>query len=212
MTGLTGLVAVVDDDDAVRDSLRFLLEIAGYSVASYGSAAQFLHEAPIGELVCLVVDQHMPDQTGLQLVARLRAQGVTLPVALITGSPSADLRPAGARTRRGQGDGKAAGRRRAAGLHRARPRLIATRRKRQYLPVKTSCTDRVRGCHAAARRQPEADMAAQRIGAAALDPRDRARRDDRDRRAAAPCGSSARRRSVCSATPRPRSAATTSGC
>ena len=85
------LVAVVDDDDAARDSLRFLLEIAGYSVASYGSAAQFLHEAPIGELVCLVVDQHMPDQTGLQLVARLRAQGVSLPVALITGSPSADL-------------------------------------------------------------------------------------------------------------------------
>jgi two-component system, LuxR family, response regulator FixJ len=85
------LVAVVDDDDAVRDSLRFLLEIAGHSVATYGSAAQFLHEAPIGELVCLVVDQHMPDQTGLQLVAHLRADGVSLPVALITGSPSADL-------------------------------------------------------------------------------------------------------------------------
>jgi two-component system, LuxR family, response regulator FixJ len=85
------LVAVVDDDDAVRDSLRFLLEIAGHAVATYGSAAQFLHEAPIGELVCLVVDQHMPDQTGLQLVAHLRADGVSLPVALITGSPSADL-------------------------------------------------------------------------------------------------------------------------
>jgi two-component system, LuxR family, response regulator FixJ len=82
---------VVDDDDAVRDSLRFLLEIAGHAVATYGSAAQFLHEAPIGELVCLVVDQHMPDQTGLQLVAHLRADGVSLPVALITGSPSADL-------------------------------------------------------------------------------------------------------------------------
>jgi FixJ family two-component response regulator len=85
------LVAVVDDDDAVRDSLRFLLEIAGFSVATYGSAAQFLREAPIAELACLVVDQHMPDQTGLQLVSRLRALGVTLPVALITGSPSADL-------------------------------------------------------------------------------------------------------------------------
>ena len=85
------LVAVVDDDDAVRNSLRFLLEIAGYAVASYGSAAQFLHEASIGELACLVVDQHMPEQTGLQLVSRLRGQGVTLPVVLITGSPSADL-------------------------------------------------------------------------------------------------------------------------
>ena len=85
------LVAVVDDDDAVRDSLRFLLEIAGHPVAAYASAAQFLLEAPIQELVCLVVDQHMPDQTGLQLVSSLRAQGIRLPVALITGSPSADL-------------------------------------------------------------------------------------------------------------------------
>ena len=85
------LVAVVDDDDAVRDSLRFLLEIAGHEVATYGSAAQFLHEAPMGELACLVVDQHMPEQTGLQLISQLRAQGMSLPVALITGSPSADL-------------------------------------------------------------------------------------------------------------------------
>src|SRR5262245_14144068 len=85
------LVAVVDDDDAVRDSLRFLLEIAGYVVATYSSAAEFLSESRIGEPACLVVDQHMPDQTGLQLVARLRGQGVTLPVALITGSPSPDL-------------------------------------------------------------------------------------------------------------------------
>lgn len=85
------LVAVVDDDDAVRDSLRFLLEIAGYSVATYGSAAAFLHDAPLDDLACLVVDQHMPEQTGLQLVSQLRSQGVTLPVALITGSPSPDL-------------------------------------------------------------------------------------------------------------------------
>jgi len=85
------LVAVVDDDDAVRDSLRFLLEIAGYTVAAYASAAQFLQEAPLRELACLVVDQHMPDVTGLQLVARLRGDGVGLPVALITGSPSADV-------------------------------------------------------------------------------------------------------------------------
>jgi FixJ family two-component response regulator len=85
------LVAVVDDDDAVRDSLRFLLEIAGYAVATYGSAAQFMQEAPVGDFACMVVDQHMPEQTGLQLISRLRDRGVTLPVALITGSPSAEL-------------------------------------------------------------------------------------------------------------------------
>ena len=90
-SGSHRVIAVVDDDDAVRDSLRFLLEIAGYDVATYGSAAQFLRDAPMDKLVCLVLDQHMPDQTGLQLVARLRNDGVDLPVALITGSPSADL-------------------------------------------------------------------------------------------------------------------------
>src|SRR6476620_7006655 len=85
------LVAVVDDDDAVRDSLQFLLETVGCSVATYASAAQFLNEARPGELACLVVDQHMPDLTGLQLIGRLRSEGVTLPIALITGSPSPDL-------------------------------------------------------------------------------------------------------------------------
>jgi FixJ family two-component response regulator len=90
-SGSRRVVAVVDDDDAVRDSLRFLLEIAGHDVATYGSAAQFLREAPMDKLLCLVLDQHMPDQTGLQLVSRLRNDGVDLPVALITGSPSPDL-------------------------------------------------------------------------------------------------------------------------
>lgn len=84
-------VAVVDDDDAVRDLLRFLLELAGFAVATFGSAAQFLNEASFDDLSCLVVDQHMPGQTGLQLINSLRSQGTTLPVALITGSPSADL-------------------------------------------------------------------------------------------------------------------------
>ena len=85
------LVAVVDDDDAVRESLQFLLETAGFSVVKYSSAAQCLHEARPGELSCLVIDQHMPEQTGLQLVSLLRSNGVNLPVALITGSPSPDL-------------------------------------------------------------------------------------------------------------------------
>jgi two-component system response regulator FixJ len=84
-------VAVVDDDDAVRDSLQFLLESAGVSVITYASAAQFLNEAVLTDLGCLVVDQHMPDKTGLQLVSCLRRRGAMLPVALITGSPSPDV-------------------------------------------------------------------------------------------------------------------------
>ena len=48
-SGSRRLVAVVDDDDAVRDSLRFLLEIVGHSVVTYSSAAQFLLEAPVDQ-------------------------------------------------------------------------------------------------------------------------------------------------------------------
>lgn len=84
-------IAVVDDDDAVRDSLRFLLEAAGYDVVTFGSAGEFLSSADVGTLVCVLVDQHMPHVTGLELVGRMRVTRPELPVALMTGSPSAEL-------------------------------------------------------------------------------------------------------------------------
>lgn len=84
------LVAVVDDDEGVRESLRFLLETAGFRVETFASGAQFL--ATCGrDRTCLVVDQHMPHLTGIELLQRLRACGSTLRVALMTGSPSYDL-------------------------------------------------------------------------------------------------------------------------
>lgn len=84
-------VAVVDDDDAVRDSLRFLLEAAGYGVLTFSSADEFLSRADVGTLACMLVDQHMPQVTGLELVARVRETSPELPMALMTGSPSAEL-------------------------------------------------------------------------------------------------------------------------
>ena len=89
--GEARMVAVVDDDDAVRDSLRFLLESAGFLVSAYASASEFLNSANPDEIGCLVLDQHMPEQTGLQLVSHLRGEGTVVPIALITGSPSPDL-------------------------------------------------------------------------------------------------------------------------
>ncbi|MDR3538545.1 MAG: response regulator [Acetobacteraceae bacterium] len=83
-------VAVVDDDEAVRDSLRFLLETAGFAVRTFDSPAAFF-SAPMGGLVCLLVDQHMPYLTGLDLLTRLRERGCCLVVALMTGSPSPEL-------------------------------------------------------------------------------------------------------------------------
>jgi len=80
-------VAVVDDDPAVLDSLKFLLEVTGHRVAIYGSAAEFLQNQP-PQLSCLILDQHMPQVTGLELVAHLRNDGVRTPVLLISGSLS----------------------------------------------------------------------------------------------------------------------------
>jgi two-component system response regulator FixJ len=85
------IVAVVDDDQAVRESLRFLLEIGGFDVATFASACEFLAAGVNDQATCLLVDQHMPSMTGLELLRRLRSAGHELPVAVMTGSPSADL-------------------------------------------------------------------------------------------------------------------------
>ncbi|MGH7069943.1 MAG: response regulator transcription factor [Acetobacteraceae bacterium] len=77
-------VAVVDDDAAVLDSLKVLLETTGHRVAVYASAAAFLDDGGT-EPACLILDHHMPEMTGLELAARLRKAGVSVPVLLITG-------------------------------------------------------------------------------------------------------------------------------
>jgi two-component system response regulator FixJ len=85
------MVAIVDDDQAVRESLRFLLEVAGYDVTTFDSAQEYLDHLDRQSATCLVVDQHMPRTTGLQLLTLLRERGAALPTALITGSLSSDL-------------------------------------------------------------------------------------------------------------------------
>jgi two-component system, LuxR family, response regulator FixJ len=79
-----GVVAIVDDDPAVLDSLKFLLEVAGRTVGAYASATAFLQDHA-ARPSCLILDQHMPTMTGLELAARLRSEGPGIPVLLITG-------------------------------------------------------------------------------------------------------------------------------
>ena len=80
-------IGIVDDDQAVRDSLRFLLEVVGHRVETFASAGEFL-SAEGHDLVCLILDHHMPEMTGLQLAEKLHADGSSIPILLITGSPS----------------------------------------------------------------------------------------------------------------------------
>jgi two-component system, LuxR family, response regulator FixJ len=79
------LVHVVDDDEAVRDSLNMLLESAGLSVRTYDSATAFLIALPNLTAGCVLTDVRMPGLDGLELQRRLRELGVRLPVIFMTG-------------------------------------------------------------------------------------------------------------------------------
>ena len=79
------IVHVIDDDEAVRDSLAFLLETADLAVKTYDSAIRFLEQTSPADAGCLITDIRMPEMTGLELVRRLNEQGSSLPVIVITG-------------------------------------------------------------------------------------------------------------------------------
>jgi two-component system, LuxR family, response regulator FixJ len=80
----TGTVHVVDDDPAMRDSLRLLLEASGFTVRTHDSAGAFLTEAP-ASLGCVLTDVRMPEIDGLELQRRLHARRLPLPVIVMTG-------------------------------------------------------------------------------------------------------------------------------
>ncbi len=80
-------IFVVDDDEVVRDSLKVLLELRKYQVYDFGSAAAFLSGRTQVTVTagCLVLDVHMPEMTGIELLRQLRSEGDRIPTILITG-------------------------------------------------------------------------------------------------------------------------------
>jgi len=81
------IVVVVDDDPAVCSSLKFSLELEGFSVRTYGNAAEFLKVGSAGA-DCLVIDQRMPAMSGMELIAKLREQNISTPAVLIVSQPN----------------------------------------------------------------------------------------------------------------------------
>lgn len=84
-------IHVIDDDDAVRDSLGFLLESAGFEVKTWDCGLSFLEGRTDQESGCIVTDVRMPGITGLELVVRLRELGCKLPIIVMTGHADVQL-------------------------------------------------------------------------------------------------------------------------
>lgn len=81
----SAVIHLIDDDDAVRQSLAFALTTAGLAVRAYESAVAFLEALPGVQPGCVVTDVRMPGIDGLELQRRLNEQAVNLPVIIITG-------------------------------------------------------------------------------------------------------------------------------
>ena len=82
-------VIIVDDDDATRASLRFLLECEGIEVDDFASVTDLLAAGWPPEAGCMVLDIHMPGMTGLDVLDRLHTMQSPLPVIVVTGQPDA---------------------------------------------------------------------------------------------------------------------------
>jgi two-component system, LuxR family, response regulator FixJ len=79
------VVHVIDDDEALRESLAFLLRAAQLEVKSFPSARAFLDELPDESLGCVITDVRMPDISGIDLLRRLKELKIGVPVIVVTG-------------------------------------------------------------------------------------------------------------------------------
>ena len=79
------VVHIIDDDEALRESLAFLLRTAKLEVKSFDSAKAFLEALPDASLACVITDVRMPDLSGIDLLKRLKELKIGVPVIVITG-------------------------------------------------------------------------------------------------------------------------------
>ncbi|MEM7528216.1 MAG: response regulator [Pseudomonadota bacterium] len=102
MSAAAGLIAVVDDDEAVRDGLEALLESWGYETVAFPDAETFLENGLARDVTCLLLDVRLPGMDGLELVAELRRRGHYVPILMM--SAHGDISTAVEAMRRGAQD------------------------------------------------------------------------------------------------------------
>jgi len=86
------MILIVDDDSAVRNSLKFVLNLEGFRVRLYPSGRELLTETDIPGFGCLVIDYNLRGMNGLDLLAELRRRRIAMPAILITTYPSPTVR------------------------------------------------------------------------------------------------------------------------
>jgi two-component system response regulator FixJ len=86
------MVFIVDDDDAVRDSLRLLLQAYDCHTEEYGSTREFLRAYRPREKQCLLLDHHLPSETGLDFLESIDGADLRLPVILMSGGGDRSLK------------------------------------------------------------------------------------------------------------------------
>jgi two-component system response regulator FixJ len=83
--GGSELVHIIDDDDALRDSLSFLLSSVGIKTKSYETATGYSNDPERGACGCILTDVRMPGMSGIDLLRKLKSDGITVPVIVMTG-------------------------------------------------------------------------------------------------------------------------------
>ena len=85
-------IAVVDDDESMREAMRGLMKSLGYTTQTFASAGEFLNSCQVARTSCLIADVQMRGMTGLELHRHLVASGKTIPTILVTAYPDDTVR------------------------------------------------------------------------------------------------------------------------
>jgi FixJ family two-component response regulator len=86
------MIAIVDDDDVVREAMKFLMRSFGYQASTFGSADEFLNSNQVHDTSCLITDVQMPGLSGIELQDRLVARGHRIPIIFITAYSDENVR------------------------------------------------------------------------------------------------------------------------
>ena len=86
------IICIIEDDAAVRELLRLMLELHDYHVEEFEDGARFLTRGRFDNVLCIILDLNLPGENGLQILSRLRAHAVATPAFIVTGRADAGIR------------------------------------------------------------------------------------------------------------------------